>query len=189
MLTFDEASHEYRWNGTRVPSVTQVLAQLTDLSKIPADVLERKRQIGTAVHLAIELHLLNELDPDSLDEACIPYFDAFLKFMSESGFVVEHSERQLYSEKYRFAGTADLAGTFPKTGPALIDTKCTATLYPTVGPQVAAYAELAGTPRIKRYALQLCPDSTYRLDPLEDKGDWSIFHAALTLHHWRQRNV
>ena len=62
VLTFDPEKHEYRINGVLVPSVSQILAPLYDFSKIPRDVLERKRQIGTAIHKAIELDLLGDLD-------------------------------------------------------------------------------------------------------------------------------
>lgn len=186
MLTFDADSHTYRFCGKVVPSVTQILDGFVDLSFIPRDVLERKRQIGTAVHKAIELDTAGELDEDSIDESWGGYFMGWRKFRAESGFEVSSSEQQLYSQKYGFAGTCDLIGTLPKAGLALIDAKTTTMLYPTVGPQTAAYAELANCPKAKRYALQLTPDGKYDLAPLTNRNDWSVFQAALILHNWRK---
>lgn len=188
MLTFDADTHTYRWKGAQVPSVTQVLAPYTDLSKIPRAILERKRQIGTAVHKAIELDLADDLDEDSIAEECRGYFEGWRRFREQSYFGAALSEHQAYSEKFGYAGTLDLFGSLP-SGPALIDTKCTTFVYPTAGPQTSAYAELIGKPKIDRYILQLSPDGKYELHPCRDRADWAIFQAALTLHHWRTRNA
>ncbi|WP_297479816.1 hypothetical protein [Ferrovum sp.] len=168
-----------------MPSVTQILDQFSDYSMVPPHILERKRQIGTAVHAAIDLDLKGELDEETIHSAWGGYFDGWRKFQKESGFIVESSEQRIYSEKYRYAGTLDLVGTL-SSGPALIDTKTTAVLMPSVGPQTAAYAEGIGKPRIKRYALQLTPDGKYSLEPCNGKNDWAVFQAALTLFNWRK---
>ncbi len=186
MLTFDAATHTYRHQGRVVPSVTQILGPLTDLSMIPRDVLERKRQIGTWVHEAIELDLQGNLDEDSIGEDWRGYFMGWRKFQAESGFVMQEAEQRVFSEKYDYAGTLDLLGELPKAGQALIDTKCTATIYPTVGPQTAGYAEARGVPKAKRFALQLKPNGTYDLYPCQDRGDLGVFMAALTLFNWRK---
>ncbi len=184
MLKFDAATHTYRLNGQVIPSVTQVLGQLTDLSMIPPAILERKRQIGVWVHAAIELDLKDDLDEDSIGDEWRGYFMGWRKFKTESGFVVQEAEQLVYN-KLGYAGTLDLLGELPKSGQVLIDTKCTATMYPTVGPQTSAYAQARGVPKAKRFALQLKPAGTYELHPCTDKNDFSVFMAALTLHKWR----
>lgn len=186
MLRFDAATHTYYWNDQRIPSVTQILGPLTDLSMIPRDVLERKRLIGTWVHAAIELDLRDDLDEGSIGEDWRGYFNGWLKFRAESGMVVHEAEQKVYSKPYGYAGTLDLLGELPKIGLVLIDTKCTATMYPTVGPQTAAYAHARGVPKAKRFALQLKPDGSYRLHPCPDRSDFGVFSAALTLYHWRK---
>jgi ATP-dependent exoDNAse (exonuclease V) beta subunit len=186
MLTFNAERHEYRWNGQIVPSVTQVLDLLSDYSMVPLAILERKKQIGQALHAAIELDLNGELDYDTIHPVWEGYFIGWQKFISQSGFVVESNEQKIFSEKYRFAGTLDLVGQLNNES-VLIDAKTTAILMPTVGPQTAAYAEGIKKPRIKRYALQLSPDGKYNLEPCTDKNDWAIFQAALTLWYWRQK--
>ncbi len=185
MLTFNHELHQYRWNGQIVPSVTQILDQFSDYSMVPPHILERKRQIGTAVHAAIDLDLKGELDEESIHPAWEGYFKGWRKFKAESGFVIESSEQRIFSEKYQYAGTLDLVGELP-SGPALIDTKTTVILMPSVGPQTAAYAEGIGRPRIKRYALQLTPDGLYNLEPCSNKNDFAVFQAALITFNWRK---
>lgn len=187
MLTFDAPTHTYRYNGALVPSVTQILAPLTDLSMIPPAVLERKRNIGTWVHEAIELDLADNLDEDSIEDDWRGYFNGWRKFQAESGFVMLDNEAKVYSKKYGFAGTLDLYGSLPLADRALIDTKCVATLYPSVGPQTAAYAEAHGVPKAKRFALQLKPDGKYELHPCTGRNDLNVFLAALTLFNWRKQ--
>ena len=188
MLEFDAATHTYRLNGQILPSVTQVLGPLTDLSMIPPAILERKRLIGQWVHAAIELDLKDDLDEESIGEDWRGYFMGWRKFRTESGFVVHENEQRVHSKKYGYAGTLDLTGELPKLGLSLIDTKCTATIYPAVGPQTAAYAEARGLKKPKRFALQLKPNGTFNLHPCDDRGDLGVFMAALTLHNWRKRN-
>ncbi len=185
MLTFDESTHTYRADGKVVPSVTQVLDAYTDLSRIPKDILERKRQIGVAVHKAIELDMRGDLDESSISGPVAEYFAGWLKFKAHSGFVCREAEQKVYSKKFGYAGTLDLVGDLP-TGEALIDAKTTTMLYPAVGPQTAAYAMARGTPKIPRYALLLDPSGKYNLEPLTNKGDWAVFQAALVIHYWRK---
>jgi len=188
VLAFNEERHEYRWHGRLVPSVTQILKDLTDYSMVPDAVLNRKRDIGIAVHKAIELDLDGDLDESTIDPAWSGYFEGWLRFKFESGFIVAQAEHKDYSERYGYAGTLDLLGELPNTGGALIDTKTCAVLMPSVGPQTAAYAELAKKPRINRYALQLTPEGKYSLVACTDKSDWAVFQAALTLHRWRKQH-
>ena len=52
MLTFDEATHTYRWDGVVVHFVTQVIAPVVDYSAVPREVLAKKAEFGKAVHLS-----------------------------------------------------------------------------------------------------------------------------------------
>ena len=46
MLTFDEPSHTYRWQGQVVRSVTQYLERLHSFAGVPVDVLEAAKKRG-----------------------------------------------------------------------------------------------------------------------------------------------
>lgn len=185
VLTFDPVPHHYFWEGRRVPSVTQVLDAYSDFSMIPPAVLERKRQIGTAVHAAIELDLKDELDYGFIDPVWAGYFGGWLAFKEQSGFVVEAAEQRVFHKTLRYAGTLDLIGGLPKAGAVLLDTKTCVMLPKSAGPQTAAYREAIKQPKRKRFALQLAADGSYKLEPLIAINDFAIFQAALTLFRWR----
>lgn len=191
-LQFDEASHTYTLDGQSVPGVTSILAPLSTLDRVPPATLEHAAKRGTAVHRACELYLKDDLDEASLDEQIAPYFYQFVKFLRESGFKPTHSERQVYSDKHWYAGTLDLFGPLRRKT-ALIDIKTPIIMYPSTGPQTAAYEQahrereqIKKSHQIHRYGLKLQP-SYYELVPFTDPGDFSVFQAMKVLYHWKER--
>lgn len=143
MLSFDEPTHTYRWNGRIVPSVTQILAPLEDFERVPWDVLEAARQFGSHVHQAVHLHILGQLDWQALDPALAPYVRAADKFLASVKADISDAEVRLYSEASRYAGTCDLVAIWKvrtRTRRTLLDWKATAAFPPSAGPQTAAYA-------------------------------------------------
>ncbi|MEW5709794.1 MAG: hypothetical protein AB1830_12965 [Pseudomonadota bacterium] len=191
MLTFDPATHTYCWDGQPVPSVTRILEPVIDYSRVPPEVLERKRQIGEAVHQAIALDLAHDLDEESVVEPWAPYFLAWRRFLAESGFEPHLFEHRLYHPKYGYAGTLDLWGRL-KGKYVLIDTKNTSELHPATALQTAAYAEALqaqdGLGTDCRYALHLKPDGTYELHPFKERTDFNVFLSLLSLFNWKRRH-
>lgn len=182
-LVFDPAGHTYAFEGKPLLNVTGVLAAagLVDARWYT----EESRMRGTYVHQAIELHHAGDLS--TLDPALQPYFAAYLDWRRASGFDVHHCEVRVCDPALGFAGTADLIGVLPDRHlrPVLVDVK-TGTLPPTVGPQTAAYAlalRLADPMYVamRRFALHLRGDGTYRFEPLTNARDESTFLAALTI--------
>lgn len=168
MLEFNDAEHRYTWNGKVVPSVTQVLGPLFDWSRVPPAVLERKRQIGQAVHEAIAFDLEGRLDESTIDPQCRGYFNGFRLFCAECDFRPVLVEFRVYSQRHRYAGTLDAWGLL-QNYPSLVDWKNSAVLnHDAVGAQTYAYLQAlieAGIASAsdKRFALQLRPDGTYML--------------------------
>lgn len=190
MLTFDAATHTYAYAGKPVPGVTMVLSQVQDFSMVALEVLKRKQQIGTALHQAIEYG--DDLDPDTLDELVVPYYGAWRKFMVDTGYQPLRNEQQIYSPRYGYAGTFDTIGRLGRRD-VLIDYKSAWDLHPAVGLQTSAYLNAAAEmqicePSLLRFALQLRGNGTYRLEPLTDPTDFSVFLALLSLWNWRQRH-
>lgn len=185
MLTFDEATHTYRWDGRVVPSVTQILAPVaTDFSFVRADVLEAAADRGRAVHRAI-----HELEEDRLDLAAVPpdvlqFLSQYQQWRDQAGFVWERSEVMGYSERWGYAGTADLVG-WIRGERWLIDVKASAAVPRSVGPQTAAYAELLPEKPLHRGVLHLRPDR-HRLTPLSNRGDWGVFLSCLTVYKFNE---
>jgi hypothetical protein len=193
MLTFDESSHRYRWNGEPVPNVTSVLAPLVNYNKVPWQTLERARQEGVAIHKTIELYLLCDLDENTLPDWLRPRLDAFKRFERESGFGATSPEQRVFHPAHQYAGTLDAVGMMNGER-CIIDIKRSLFAGPVIGLQTAAYQEAAnaqhsrkGASRIKRrYALLLNANGKYKLQEYDDKNDFAVFLAMLTTKRWRE---
>lgn len=196
-LTFVEDTHRYYYDNQRVPNVTSLLSEygLTDFSMVPEARLEYKRVLGIAVHLAT--HLLDErrLDEDSLDIRIRPFVDAYRKFREVTGFDPRHSELKLFSRVWRFAGTLDRQGLFEWKGKeieAILDLKCTWSLYPSNGPQTAAYQllfEENHPERIRgRFCVQLKETGNYEVLQYADPSDKNVFLSCIALHQFKEKH-
>lgn len=194
-LSFDAETHTYRVDGVVFPSVTEVLRPAETFAGmfdgVPIGALELARDRGTYVHEGMALLVRGELDWSSINETWEPYIRSGERFLADSGLVVTGSEVPVYSERLRVAGTIDLIGVW-RSRESLIDFKASAVVPPTVGPQTAGYRFLhrdqygGGKSRMHRYCVHLTPTSNpgYRVIPLEDSRDESIFLSALNLFHW-----
>ena len=194
-VEFDEASHTYRLDGAIVPSVTSVLEPVRLETGGSQEVREYKRQIGKALDLCIELHHRQDLDFGTVSEEVLPFFEAWLAFLRDTGFRPLLLQPVVYSRKLRFAGKPDIFGTrVPDSAnpDELIDTKCTfamdqATAIQTAGYSIAALESLGI--RVKtRAGLQLLRDGTYRYHPFNNSGDENVFRACLAINSWRALN-
>lgn len=195
VFTFDEAAHEYRLDGRKLPSVTSIIRPIApDFSAIPPHVLERKRAIGTAAHLACELDDLGELDEESLDPILVGYLQAWRGFKDATGAIVIANERRLYHPRLNYAGTLDrllsIGGNL-----WLVDLKTSADPVPSYGVQLAAYAELlkASDAQLvpqepRRASLHLRDDGTHKLHEFKNPNDWPAFVACLSLYQWKESN-
>lgn len=193
LLTFDEARHEYRVGGVVVPSVTQILRPIRpDFSAISPEVLERKRALGTAVHLACELDDDGELDDETLDDALQPYVAAWRKFKAEQRVEIIFNEKKLHHPRLMYAGTLDRVVEFPDGEMWLLDLKTSTDPHPSYGVQTAAYAELLEANELmrgitpKRGTLHLDDDGRYRLRPNNNPNDVACFRALLSIHQWKE---
>lgn len=193
MLRFDADTHTYWLGDAKVPSVTRILSPLTDLSAIPKGVLQYAADRGTAVHYGCELYDTDTLDWDSLTEELVPYIEAWAEFRAITGFKPQRIESRVFHPGLFYAGTLDRTGVI-EGELAILDIKTSKTMYPTVGMQLAAYAEaLHATepeaPRhTARYAVQLKDDGTWKLHPYTDKTDWPTFVSLRTLVGWADKH-
>ncbi|MBY0436901.1 MAG: hypothetical protein K2W80_01830 [Burkholderiales bacterium] len=188
-LTFDEPTHVYRWNGVVVPSVTQIIRPIApSYNFVTPEQLEHARQEGVAIHRMVELEANHDLDEDALPEWLRPYFTAWRKFVDETGFAIEQSEKRDYNPALRYAGTLDLRGRNRKGTPWLIDLKRSFLAGRAIGVQLAAYAAFDKTCSPHRFGLRLMNNGEYRLREFSDSSDWSTFVACLTLHRFNERS-
>jgi hypothetical protein len=196
MLTFDDATHTYTLDGTVLPSVTQVIhaSGLIDFGQIPAAVLEHARERGRRVHQAIHYYNEGDLDPASLDDEVRPRLQAWQAFLAQRNFQILAAEKRVYSRRHRYAGTLDVIGTLDGKF-TLVDFKCgspeevAADLQ--TGAYVGAVCEMSGlgseawidaidvTKPIRRFAIQLKRDGTFKLDPYVNPTDFRQFTTLM----------
>lgn len=185
-LTFDRLTHTYRYGGRVVPSVTTVLRAIENFDHVDPDVLERARVFGSHVHMATDLLDRDELDEENLDLPLLPYLNAYKTFLLETGFVVTHSEQQIYNSRQRYAGTLDKRGTWKGTT-WLLDLKSGA-VPRSVGLQTAGYQNALEEKPKRRLCLQL-GRNRYKLIKCEEASDWSYFVSYLNVHRFNHREV
>ena len=190
-IVFREEDHTYWLDGAQLPSVTSLLKPIVTAGG-SEETRDFKRQIGKALDTAITLNERNDLDVDSLDEAVLPFFQAWLKFKTESGFRVLLNQPIVYSKKLRFAGTLDMLGTRntgTSTPDELIDTKCVWAMDPATAIQTAGYAiaagESHGLKRLKRGGVQLLRDGTFRYFIYSNPSDEGVFRSLLNIFAWK----
>jgi hypothetical protein len=199
-LTFDAATHTYRKDGRPAwQSVTQVLkrAGLFDwMVAVPEPLLTRARLRGTAVHAAIHYWNENDFDLDDFRDRypdIAGYVDAWVAFCAQQPFVPALCEYWIYSARYDLAGTIDCLGTlagqaalvdFATGDPADVAKHLQTAAYLLVAREWATEdpaleAFFAAHPVVRRYAVQLRPDGTYRLNPYSDPADTRHFLALV----------
>ena len=197
VFTFDEASHTYALDGVRLPSVTQLLEPIKpDFSMVPRDVLEAKRALGVAVHLACEIDDQGELDDESTDPGVMAYVAGWRKFRADTGAAIVMNEQRLYHPGLRYAGTIDRLAYLRQRSDQqsttwLLDLKTSADPEPVHGVQLAGYRELlAGNGNIvdhlKRGTVHLRDDGTYKLHEFKNPSDEAAFRACLAIHSWKE---
>lgn len=192
MLAFDETTHTYTWNGSVVPSVTQILKPLTDYGMIPADKMETARQKGLAVHKMVELHAKGDLDVETLPDWMRPVLVQWEKFVADTGFQIIFSEHRVYHPVFGYAGTLDIYGD-ARGGDMLVDVKRSFFAGPVIGLQLAGYKDaLIKQEKVggqaKRYALKLNENGPYRLEPFTSKTDLGDFITAVAFHKLKERH-
>lgn len=127
----------------QIPSVTEIL-EATGLGPnyngVPPAILERKRLLGTALHLAVHYDTEGTLDEASVHPEIAESLGLWRQFLMESGFRVIHSELELIHPQWRFKGHPDVVCAMPKGGHAIVDLKRVASVdKPAVALQLSGY--------------------------------------------------
>jgi hypothetical protein len=186
---FDASTHSYFDEvGERVPGTTSLLeaAGLVCYQHIPATILSRKAEIGTAAHAAAHYYDEGDLNECTLDTTVQPYFCAWKRFRDETDFAAELIEFRGIAciNGLKYGWTLDRTGILRRLR-VLLEIKCTANVEPSWGPQTAAYdmgasqidGEFKGLRQ--RIAVWLRPNESYRLIKFPEAQDFQIFKVAL----------
>lgn len=166
--------------------MTQVLRAIDNFDRVDPDLLERARIFGHHVHSATDLFDRGILDEENLDPGLLPQLNGYKKFLLETGFVVTHSEQQVYNPRQKYAGTLDTRGTWK--GTTWVLDKKSGAVPRAIGLQTAAYQHACDEKPRRRLCLQLMAHR-YRLIKCEDATDWSYFVSYLNVHRFNHREI
>lgn len=127
MIEFDKGAHEYRLDGVRIPSVTQIVsAQFPDMYEgIPDETLKKKADYGDRVHAWIEAYCTTGVKKRQ-SELMKLSTDQVKRIVDDERLRIQRVEQIVHTDHY--AGTYDMYGTW-RGVPTLIDIKSTATLH------------------------------------------------------------
>jgi PD-(D/E)XK nuclease superfamily len=193
-LTFFAPDHTYELDGVRVPSVTGVLhlAGLINFDHVPPSILAAALERGRIVHQAIHFWNERDLDVANFDRqfpACAPYLHGWITFTEQRRFVPVLNEVRVASRRHQVAGTLDCLGTLDGTA-VLLDFKTGRPDDVAADLQTAAYHALAAEwaeeddalarffadhPVVRRFAVQLRKDATFRIEAYADPRDFRDF--------------
>ena len=148
---------------------------------------------GQYVHQACHYYDMGELDEDSLDPVLIPYVEGWKKFRADTNVTIIHCEERIDNERLGVTGKPDRVVDWPGIGHAVIDLK-SGSLSDTTAIQLAAYKLLLlqdgwdTAKPLKRFAVNLPGDGTYKVKEYKDRADEGIFLAALAIHNWKKNH-
>jgi len=204
MTTTVQAHRQYHlMDGTRVPSVTQVLGILDkgglahwawELGLQNRDyraVRDLAGRVGTLTHALIAGSLTgatplpNNYSPQEIAQAqkCLAKYQAWAQ---ETPFEPIMIETPLVSEEFKYGGTPDLLAEI-KGEFVLLDFKTGGAVYPTYFYQLAAYGQLLkeqGWPLSDIRIVRISPDETrYEVaSSIWPDIDWQIFQHCLAIY-------
>lgn len=194
-LLFDEENHIYTLHREGfadiiLPSVTEIMQPLSQQAYggINERTLEIAADRGIRVHRSIQFW--SQYQFRNVDEDCVPYFDAYLKFRAEHpDWKLLDSEQRMYHKVWLYSGTRDQMYETPK-GLTILDLKTTAQTHLKLwGVQLGAYKEMhenycGGNKIAATNVLQIANDGNYILH--EVKPNFSLFLACLQIHNFKE---
>ena len=191
LTTFDNSEHRYFIGGSPIPSVTQVLRAtgiLPDYRMVKREVLEQKRQLGTALHECLHFLQEGDLDESTIDEEVRPRLDAYQQFVADHDFKPLECELRMWVtlNGMVYGGCPDVTGMI-KAEPWVIDFKSTSgSPLPGWAIQLEAYSAGLKPPLVppfkwKRMSLQLLEDGKYAKKVWDDPLDRQEWLSALYL--------
>lgn len=200
-FTFNESTHVYSQGSKTLPGCTRVIdhSGLTSYENIKSDILERKSQLGRAVHDAAHYHDEADLDPRYVSDEVRGYLESWITWRRHMKFEALAIEFQQIGavNGMPFGMKLDRYGLVAKR-PAIVEIKISAQIQDWHGIQLAGYAagyrgpDMALSSPIARFALrdryvvQLKPDGSMpRMKQFEDRKDFEVFTWALGLTHWK----
>lgn len=188
-LTFEDAEHIYRLDGTVIPSVSAILEPLSKVKYegIATKTLNKAAAKGTEVHNSIENWLKFGIEDISPERK--PFFDAFQDWWGKHDIQIVGSEVKIFHKILLYGGTADLLAYIDGTL-SLVDYKTTYSISNmTCAPQLEAYVQALASHSVsveRKLILHLKKDGSYqeRDYPVKDIKAWKAFCALKTVYDY-----
>lgn len=167
MLEFNEALHEYKLRGRKLPSVTEIVGLLDDGKAEYLKAWARRRavermssKISQGKHLSDAIEYGMKEDRDAMNYGTRVHnllhakmqgqykdapseehrsADAGIDFLNDLDITPIGSEMRVYHRELEYAGTLDLYARLPDGKTCVIDWKTSRQIYPEYHIQVAAY--------------------------------------------------
>jgi len=176
-IRLDEETHTYYYNDREVPGVTSILSAVGISNDYFYDSLGSIR--GKFLHRAVQLYH-SDTGVGKLDPRLVPYFDGYLRFVDDTGFVPVDSEKLVFNKAYMYAGTLDLRGPLFDFD-SVIDIKTGLSLPKEVGIQLSGYALACEVKPKRKYSLHLPGNGMYGLNRHKYPRDEKVFLSAVTV--------
>lgn len=196
VFSFDPIKHIYWLNGEIIPGFTEIVKAngLVDFSYVSPEHLERCRQFGSNLHLAIKLYNKGSLNMEVLDPGLIPGVLAWGDFLEKTGYKVvqECSEQPICSEFYRFGCTPDNV-IIKNSKYGIAEVKSSVGTSPFMRLQTAAQKiaikEFYGIKILERLVIQVPFDGGLpKVVEHKDKRDEAFFLNCLGVYKFKREN-
>lgn len=171
-IELDEEGHLYRLNGSRVPSVTQMIGALNLVET--RWFTEDARRRGQHVHAAVHLWIQDDLKWESVWPPWAGHVRAAIKFLEDARVDPKtlQTEVRVGHEVLGYAGTADVFGVL--FGDECVPDWKSGAIGEGTGIQTALYDIANPLPdgrRRRRMGIQLRENGTYRMVNLDRELD------------------
>ena len=210
LLDYDEAAHSYKVEGIKVPSVTRVVdgcfpKHLVDWALGIGEeeyhrVIDEALEIGNNTHEWIEEYIDTgqgtEIHSTTTDcgRNAFNSIKAFIKWEEKYKPEWIDSERKIYCDKYKYAGTVDAVAKI-NGRVCVIDFKTSKKIYKPYHLQVTAYAQaIKRIDGLGRWPLGMIlrldkETGEYEQKVFEPKDHFNVFKKCLELRQWSSLRI
>lgn len=199
---YNEETRIHTLNGKVIPSVSQVIAPLSDFSMVSASVLARKTELGNQFHEACHLHIIDDLLFDSLDPDLVKPMNTFINWWS--GFSDNYDNSNIvpetpgYHKTLKYCGKPDLE-IQDEHFPALFDWKLRGYLPVVDTLKLEAYNHMLSRKNYDLWTVCFDLEGGFRMHCSRNKYAWGIYRKLLerynselefheTMNKWKGMN-
>ena len=203
-LDYDDDAHSYKVDGVKVPSVTRIVdacfpKNLTDWAVTLGEeeyhrILDEALDIGNYTHEWIETYLKEDHATPDVGHSSFNSIKSFLKWDSDYEPKWIDSERKIYCDKYKYAGTVDAVAKI-NGRVCVIDFKTSRKIYKPYHLQVTAYAQaIKRIDGLRQWPLGIIlrldkETGQYQQKVFEPKDHFKTFVKCMELRQWSSLRI